>query len=188
MSFGIPRCYAAGERLPPGGADRHTLGMVTTLVFLVRHAKAANRDAWTGGDRGRPLVERGRVQADRLALALRQERPALVAASPWLRCRQTAAPLAAAVGLQVELDDRLGYDAPDLAGWVRAAANEHPGEAVVGVSHGDLIPLYLLRARLVSGAPDFRTGSLYRLEVGPERVTSVTLVDRKELKRQAEQA
>jgi len=172
--------------LPAGGADRHTLDMVTTLVFLVRHAKAANRDVWTGGDRGRPLVERGRVQADRLAMALRHERPVLVAASPWLRCRQTAAPLAAAVGLQVELDDRLGYDAPDLAGWVRTAAGEHPGEAVVGVSHGDLIPLYLLRARLVDGAPDFRTGSLYRLEVGPDRVRSVTLVDRKELKRRAE--
>jgi broad specificity phosphatase PhoE len=160
--------------------------MVTTLVFLVRHAKAANRDVWTGGDRGRPLVDRGRAQADRLAL--RPERPVLVAASPWLRCRQTAAPLAAAVGLQVELDDRLGYDAADLAGWVRAAASEHPGEAVVGVSHGDLIPLYLLRARLVSGAPDFRTGSLFRLEVGPDQVTSVTLVDRKELKRRAERA
>jgi broad specificity phosphatase PhoE len=121
-------------------------------------------------------------------MALRHERPVLVAASPWLRCRQTAAPLAAAVGLQVELDDRLGYDAPDLAGWVRATAGEHPGEAVVGVSHGDLIPLYLLRARLVSGAPDFRTGSLFRLEVGPDQVTSVTLVDRKELKRRAERA
>jgi broad specificity phosphatase PhoE len=121
-------------------------------------------------------------------VALRDERPVLVAASPWLRCRQTAAPLAAAVGLQVELDDRLGYDAADLAGWVRAAVADHPGDAVVGVSHGDLIPLYLLRERLLDGVPDFRTGSLFRLEVSPERVTSVTLVDRKELKRQAERA
>jgi 8-oxo-(d)GTP phosphatase len=176
------------RRLPPGGADRHTLAMVTTLVFLVRHAKAANRNDWSGGDRDRPLVERGRAQAERLAMALRPERPVLVAASPWLRCRQTAAPLAAAVGLRVELDDRLGYDAADLAGWVRATTEEHPGDAVVGVSHGDLIPLYLLRERLLSGAPDFRTGSLFRLEVGPDRVTSVTLVDRKELKRQAGRA
>ena len=59
------------RRLPPGGTDRHTLAMVTTLVFLVRHAKAANRDVWTGGDRDRPLVDRGRTQAERLALALR---------------------------------------------------------------------------------------------------------------------
>ena len=92
------------------------------------------------------------------------------------------------LGLRIELDDRLGYDAPDLAGWVHAAAREHPGEAVVGVSHGDLIPLYLLRAGLVGGAPDFRTGSLFRLEAGPDRVASAVLVDRKELKRQAERA
>jgi 8-oxo-dGTP diphosphatase len=162
--------------------------MATTIVFLVRHAKAASRTEWAGGDRDRPLVERGRAQADRLALALRREQPALVAASPWLRCRQTASPLATALGVQVELDDRLGYDAPDLDGWVRAAAEEHPGQAVVGVSHGDLIPLYLLRARLVSGVPDFRTGSLFRLEVGQGSVSHAALVDRRELKRQAEES
>src|SRR5215208_992145 len=111
--------------------------MATTIVFLVRHAKAADRFDWTGGDRDRPLIDKGRHQADRLAAALRREQPVLVAASPWLRCR-----LAAALGLRVELDDRLGYDAPDVSGWVRAAAREHPGQAVVGVSHGDLFPIY----------------------------------------------
>ena len=159
--------------------------MATTVVFLVRHAKAADRYDWTGGDRDRPLVDKGRRQADRLAAALHRDQPVLVAASPWLRCRQTAAPLAAAMGLQVELDDRLGYDAPDLAGWVRAAAGEHPGRAVVGVSHGDLIPMYLLQSGLLDGFPEFRTGSLFRLEVGRGRVDKVELVDRKELKRQA---
>jgi broad specificity phosphatase PhoE len=108
----------------------------------------------------------------------------LVAASPWLRCRQTAAPLAAALGLRVELDDRLGYDAPDVSGWVRAAAREHPGQAVVGVSHGDLIPIYLVQAGLVEGFPSFRTGSLFRLEVSGGRVNRAELVDRKELKQQ----
>jgi broad specificity phosphatase PhoE len=160
--------------------------MATTIVFLVRHAKAADRGEWTGSDRDRPLVGKGRKQADRLAAALRREQPVLVAASPWLRCRQTAAPLAAAMGLRVELDDRLGYDAADVAGWVRAAGREHPGQAVVGVSHGDLIPMYLLQAGLVEGFPDFRTGSLFRLEVAGTRVGQVQLVDRKQLKRQAE--
>jgi broad specificity phosphatase PhoE len=159
--------------------------MASTLVFLVRHAKAADRDAWAGTDRDRPLADKGRTQADRLATALHREQPVLVAASPWLRCRQTAAPLAAAIGLGVELDDRLGYDAPDVAGWVKAAAADHPGQAVVGVSHGDLIPDYLLRAGLVSGFPSFRTGSLFRLEVSRGQVARVELVDRKELKRQA---
>jgi hypothetical protein len=88
------------------------------------------------------------------------------------------------VGLGVELDDRLGYDAPDVAGWVRAAAGDHPGQAVVGVSHGDLIPDYLLRAGLLDGFPNLRTGSLVRLELARGRVAGVELVDRKELKRQ----
>jgi broad specificity phosphatase PhoE len=171
-------------RLPRRRAGRHTLGMASTIVFLVRHAKAAVREGWTGGDRDRPLVDKGRKQADRLAAALRREQPVLVAASPWLRCRQTAAPLAAAMGLQVELDDRLGYDAADVAGWVRSVAADHPGQAVAGVSHGDLIPMYLLQAGLLDGFPDFRTGSLFRLEVSRGRVAGVTLVDRKDLKRQ----
>jgi broad specificity phosphatase PhoE len=171
-------------RLPRQRAGRHTLGMATTIIFLVRHAKAANRFEWTGGDRGRPLIDKGRRQADRLAAALLREQPVLVAASPWLRCRQTAAPLATAMGLQVELDDRLGYDAPDLAAWVRAAVREHPGEAVIGVSHGDLIPMYLFQTGLVDGFPEFRTGSLFRLEAGREGVAKIELIDRRELKRQ----
>jgi broad specificity phosphatase PhoE len=172
-------------RLPRWQGGRHTQDMATTIVFLVRHAKAANRFDWTGGDRDRPLVDKGRKQADRLAATLRQEEPVLVAASPWLRCRQTAAPLAAAMGLQVELDDRLGYDAPDMAGWVRSAVRDHPGQAVVGVGHGDLIPMYLFQTGLVDGFPEFRTGSLFRLEAGRGGVSRVELVDRKELKRQA---
>ena len=110
----------------------------------------------------------------------------LVAASPWLRCRQTAAPLATAMGLQVELDDRLGYDAPDMAAWVRSAVRDHPGQAVVAVGHGDLIPMYLFQTGLVDGFPAFRTGSLFRLEASRGRVGKVELVDRKELKRQLE--
>ena len=172
-------------RLPRHRAGRHTLHMATTIVFLVRHAKAADRFEWTGGDRDRPLIDKGRRQADRLAATVRREQPVVVAASPWLRCRQTAAPLATTMGLQVELDDRLGYDAPDLAAWVRAAVREHPGQAVVGVSHGDLIPMYLFQTGLVNGFPEFRTSSLFRLEAGRGGVTKVELVDRKELKRQA---
>jgi broad specificity phosphatase PhoE len=90
------------------------------------------------------------------------------------------------MGLQVELDDRLGYDAPDLAAWIRTVVREHPGRAVVGVSHGDLIPMYLFQTGLVDGFPEFRTGSLFRLEASRGQVTGVKLVDRKKLKRQLE--
>ncbi|HEV8650522.1 MAG TPA: phosphoglycerate mutase family protein [Actinomycetes bacterium] len=153
--------------------------MATTL-FLVRHAKAADRRRWTGADRDRPLTGRGRAQAERLARALAPERPAVLAASPWLRCVETAAPLAATLGVGLRLDDRLGYDQADMDGWVREAA-AHPGSAVVGVGHGDLIPMYLLRAGLVDGPPDFRTGSLFRVRVEDGRPFEVAYVDRDDL-------
>jgi 8-oxo-dGTP diphosphatase len=154
-----------------------------TTIFLVRHAKAADRDLWTGADRDRPLVDRGRSQAERLARGLAPERPALVAASPWLRCVETAEPLADALGVRVELDDRLGYDGADLAAFVDACVSEHAGRAAVAVSHGDLIPMYLLAAGLLDGMPRFRTGSLFRLEASDGRVERAALVDRADLKK-----
>jgi len=153
----------------------------TTTVFLVRHAKAADREGWTGADRDRPLVDRGRAQADRLARALEPERPALVAASPWLRCVETAEPLAEAIGLEVRPDDRLGYDHPDLAGFVRACAEAHAGRSVVAVSHGDLIPFYLAQVGMLDGTPRFRTGSLFRLELRDGHPERATLMDRRDL-------
>jgi 8-oxo-dGTP diphosphatase len=153
---------------------------MASTVFLVRHAKAAKRENWDGPDRDRPLVGRGRAQAELLARALAPARPALLAASPWRRCVETAAPLAAALGIEVLRDARLGYDGPDLPGWVRQAAAA-PGEAVVGVGHGDLIPHYLLRTGLLRGVPAFRTGSLFRVRLGGGRPVEVTYVDRDEL-------
>ena len=157
------------------------MAAITTTVFLVRHAKAADREQWTGADRDRPLVDRGRVQADRLARTLLRERPALVAASPWLRCVETAEPLAEAIGVEVEPDDRLGYDHPDLAGFVRACVDAHPGRSVVAVSHGDLIPLFLAQTEMLDSTPRFRTGSLFRLDLRDGRPERATLVDRRDL-------
>ena len=55
---------------------------------------------------------------------------------------------------------------------------------MVGVGHGDLIPMYLFQTGLVDGFPEFRTGSLFRLEAGRGGVSKIELVDRKELRRQ----
>jgi hypothetical protein len=65
--------------------------MPTTTLLLFCHAKVPDRASWAGGDRARPLVDRGRAQAERLARALQSETLVLIASSLWLRCAQTAA-------------------------------------------------------------------------------------------------
>ncbi len=58
------------------------------------------------------LTERGRVQADRLASWLSTETIDAIVTSPALRARETAAPLAAALGLEPEIDEGVSeYDA-----------------------------------------------------------------------------
>jgi broad specificity phosphatase PhoE len=167
----------------PEGWDRPNL-------LLIRHAKAADRETWTGDDRDRPLVERGRRQAERLARALGGVPLGVVAASPWLRCTQTAEPLATAAGLAVHADPRLGYDAADLAGWVAEwvaeAVEAAHGRGLAAVGHADLIPEFLHDAGLLSGWPSFRTGSLFRVPILDGGLGPARYVDRAELRRQAE--
>ena len=161
--------------------------MPTTTLYLVRHAKAADRYEWTGRDRERPLTDKGRKQAAWLAAALAGEPLAVVAASPWLRCRQTAEPIAAAGGLEVTVDPRLGYDEPDVGGWVAEALKAGPASgSLVAVGHGDLLPEFLAREGLVRGYPGFRTGSLFKVQVTDGRMGPVTSVDRAELRELAE--
>lgn len=151
-------------------------------LLLVRHAKAADHDTWGGADRDRPLIDKGRRQATRLVAAIDPAATALVAASPWLRCVQTAEPLAAAAGLEVVADPRLGYDATDVAEWVLEAVATHPGRDLVAVSHGDLIPNYLAAAGMLGGNGMPRTGSFYRVVVSDTGLGPVTYVDRAELR------
>jgi len=183
----LPRGRAAGA-LRWGRPGARLDGMATLL--LVRHAKAANRDEWRGADRDRPLVKRGRAQAARLANALGDGDgasdgdggPALVAASPWLRCVQTAEPMAATAGLEVVEDARLGYDEPDFRAWVIEALAVHPERDLVAVSHGDLIPWFLDDTGLLAGFGRFRTGSLYRVEIVGGRLRAPAVyVDRDDL-------
>ena len=80
-------------------------------VLLLRHARAGERDEWTGDDTLRPLDERGRLQA--LALRdLSQRAIGRIVSSPYRRCVETVEPLAEALGIPVELDDRLAEGAP----------------------------------------------------------------------------
>ena len=85
----------------------------------------------------RPLDERGRRQAEALVetllAAFELDR---IVSSPYLRCVQTVEPLAAARGLEIELDEQLGADAArGSAGGARALRRR---QNVVVCTHGDL--------------------------------------------------
>lgn len=72
-------------------------------LVLLRHAQAGRVGEWDGADRDRPLTEAGQVSARRMAASLTAFLPEQVEllSSPYLRARQTAAPLAEALGVPV---------------------------------------------------------------------------------------
>lgn len=82
--------------------------MSTSRLCLVRHGETAwNAEGRVQGQTDVPLSATGRAQARAVGAALAGERFAALYASDLARVRQTAAPAAAALGLEVRLDARL---------------------------------------------------------------------------------
>ena len=78
-------------------------------LLLVRHALPLRSEAGQGSDP--ELSEAGVEQANRLPEALKRFPVARVVSSPQRRALQTAAPVAEALGLPIDVDDRLAeYD------------------------------------------------------------------------------
>lgn len=101
--------------------DRHVIRalasrqLVTGLVVLVRHAKAAAREGWPGSDATRPLDPEGMADAEGLASVLSVfDVERIISATP-IRCAHTVAPLAKLAGLRTELDARFNEDADPSA-------------------------------------------------------------------------
>ncbi|MEE1618150.1 histidine phosphatase family protein [Brachybacterium sp. J153] len=82
--------------------------MSTTAVHLVRHGEVHNPERILYGRLpGYRLTERGEQMAALVGAHLAEHDVALVRASPLLRAQQTAAPIAAAHGLEITTDPRL---------------------------------------------------------------------------------
>lgn len=79
-----------------------------TRIVLLRHGQTAwNAESRIQGQLDLPLDATGLWQAERLALALQGEGIQVMVSSDLQRARQTAAPLAAALGLTVQQDAAL---------------------------------------------------------------------------------
>jgi len=113
--------------------------------ILVRHASAGDRSTWDGADHDRPLDKKGRRQAEELVQPLLAAGARRAVSSPYARCVETLEPLAVALGIEVETDDRLAEGAG------RAAIELLAADGVVACTHGDVI-FELLRFDLKKGA------------------------------------
>jgi phosphohistidine phosphatase len=125
-------------------------------VILVRHAKAEPGEP----DELRPLTARGREDALALGERLRSERPDAVISSPLLRARETAAPIAAAAGLELQTNERL---APGATVEDVCAAVAGRGETVVVVGHVPDCELVVLE--LTGREVHFPTGGVHEVEL-----------------------
>lgn len=134
---------------------------------MVRHAKAGDREDWSGDDRLRPLTKKGRKQAEQLVALLHGERIAAVYSSPYVRCVQTVEPLARANRLEVEHRSELA-EGHGLAGVMTFLADPKLDRAVLS-THGDIVwelVEELVKRRLVrAGDGGYEKGSTWEIEV-----------------------
>ena len=106
-------------------------------IYLIRHAKAGSRSAWTESDSTRPLDDSGLRQSTAIAQYWGHAAPVAVFSSPRLRCVQTVTPLADRFGMEVQVEPDIEEDTP----FERALrVVEDAADGTVFCSHGDVIP------------------------------------------------
>jgi 8-oxo-dGTP diphosphatase len=148
--------------------------LTTGSLFLVRHAAAGDRTAWTDDDRLRPLTGKGAAQAKGIAGWLKDRDIERIITSPYVRCLQTVEPLAHKLGIEMELDESLAEAAGGKA--ARQLVGELAGTNAVLCSHGDVIPAlldWMVRRGMELRSPfDCKKGSTWEVAVTAGEFTS----------------
>lgn len=130
--------------------------MTSVVLYLIRHARAADRSDTYPDDSLRPLTDQGETQAQQLAnlLAAKAIYFDWLISSPYTRARQTAAPLTARAERQTTLETLATADYTallrDVQELVAANAPRPPQLALVG--HEPY--LSELASYLLTGDPD----------------------------------
>jgi broad specificity phosphatase PhoE len=144
--------------------------------YLLRHADAGDKHAWTGPDYDRPLSSTGQREADGLIALLADYPIGEIVSSPAVRCWQTVQPLAERRRLAVRTDDALAVDAD--VGRAVALLLDNESDGALLCTHGELIKPLLGRLREL-GAPISQEvsspkGSVWLLETADGAVTSAS--------------
>ncbi|UOD33658.1 histidine phosphatase family protein [Massilia violaceinigra] len=136
-----------------------------SIIYLVRHGEKAS------AEKDPDLTMRGKARAGNIAAILRSTGITHVYSSTTQRTRQTAQPLASALGLEVQVYDPA--QGARLAGQVKAAG----GTALV-VGHSNTVPDLV---RLFGGKPGTDIGDdefdrLYQLIVDKDGAVTTVLL------------
>jgi len=144
-------------------------------LFLVRHAKAGSRDKWDGADEQRPLSKKGWKQAEAISQRLQKHHITALLSSPFVRCCQTLEPLGSALDLEVIPDARLAEG--ERFEDVLTMLSELPDGSVL-CTHGDIVPATIAalqrRGCRIDSEPDWRKGTVWKLERSADTVTRAT--------------
>ena len=147
-----------------------------SVVVLVRHAKAGKRSEWPGPDVERPLDRAGEAQAQRLVGLHEAFAPDRIVSAEPTRCVETVRPLAARLGLGVEIDPHFGDAAYQQAAAPTEAALmslARPGRVTVVCSQGSTIPGLVDRLGRGIRSSDTRKGAFWVLSVVDDTVVSM---------------
>ncbi len=161
-------------------SDFAALPLPDSVIVLVRHAKAGKRNAWPGEDALRPLDESGKEQAARLSTLLACFAPERILAADRVRCVSTMEPLAAALGLEVQIDPAFSDDAyaeSPTATQTALLALAKPGQVSVVCSQGDTIPGLIDRLGPGIRSSDTRKGAWWVLNLVDGDVVSADYYD-----------
>lgn len=140
----------------------HVSPKETQVVYLVlRHAEKSD-----DGTRDPGLSEAGRIRAARIADTLRDAPLDAAYATAYRRTQATAAPTAAAHGLQVTAYEA-GGPAESFAAMLRAA---HPAGTVLVIGHSNIAPAIAaaLCACPVAPMDDDSYGRWIEVRIGPD--------------------
>lgn len=139
-----------------------------SVVYLVRHAERAE-DHPTDTN----LSDAGHARAQELARALQDAPVSRVFSTDYRRTRQTAAPVAAVHGVEVESYDPSGQGMATFAATLRGTPGHH---LVVGHSNTTPYLVQALGGDPVSAIDEMEYDRLYVVMIAPDGAVTSTLI------------
>jgi len=127
----------------------------TFAIIALRHAKAIPAFDFDGRDAARPLTHRGELEARSIVAGLSAFGPMSIRSSTALRCQQTVAPTAEALGLTVKKTDSISQDAfENGTSDIRGQVGKRVRRRVTSIlcSHGPVLPEIMREVALATGS------------------------------------